>query len=92
MTKFVLGVPKWKFSTRKKHLSSGKKIRKNDFAPSKKISYYAPENQGHSFIFFFNNIQKHSHKLWGLEGMLLFSPMLLLSFFFAFKSIRKMGK
>ena len=34
--KFVLGLPKWEFSTRKK-------IRKNDFAPSEKHSSYAPD-------------------------------------------------
>ena len=34
--KFVLGLPKWKFSTRKKHITPGKKSRKNDFAPSEK--------------------------------------------------------
>ena len=33
--KFVLGLPKWKFSTGKKHFTPGKKIRKNDFAPQK---------------------------------------------------------
>ena len=36
ITKFVLGLPKWKFST-------GKKIMKNDFAPSEKFSCYAPD-------------------------------------------------
>ena len=40
--KFVLGLPKWEFSTRKKHFTPGKKIRKNDFAPSEKYSSYAP--------------------------------------------------
>ena len=40
--KFVLGLPKWKFSTVKKHFTPGKKIRKNDFAPSEKFSCYAP--------------------------------------------------
>ena len=40
--KLVLGVPKWKFSTGKKGFHGGKKIRKNDFAPSEKISCYAP--------------------------------------------------
>ena len=34
--KFVLGVPKWNFSTGKKEFTPGKKIRKNDFAPSEK--------------------------------------------------------
>ena len=34
--KFVLGLPKWKFSAGKKHFTPGKKIRKNDFAPSEK--------------------------------------------------------
>ena len=33
--KFVLDLPKWKFS-------AGKKIRKNGFAPSEKFSSYAP--------------------------------------------------
>ena len=33
--KFVLGLSKWKFST-------GKNIRKNDFAPSEKFSCYTP--------------------------------------------------
>ena len=41
--KFVLGVPKWKFSTGKKAFHAGKKIKKNDFAPSEKFSCYAPE-------------------------------------------------
>ena len=36
ITKFVLGLRKWKFST-------GKKIMKNDFAPSEKFSCYAPD-------------------------------------------------
>ena len=40
--KFVLGLPKWKFSTGKKLFTLGKKIRKNDFAPSEKISCYTP--------------------------------------------------
>ena len=40
--KFVLGLPKWKFSTGKKAFHSGEKIKKNDFAPSKKFSCYAP--------------------------------------------------
>ena len=35
--KFGLGVPKWGFSTRKKHFMPGKKIRKNDYAPLKII-------------------------------------------------------
>ena len=34
--KFVLVLPKWKFSTGKKHFTPGKKISKNDFAPSEK--------------------------------------------------------
>ena len=33
--KFVLGLPKWKFSTGKKHFTPEKKIRKNEFAPQK---------------------------------------------------------
>ena len=44
--KFVLGVhvPKWKFSTGKKHFTPGKKNQKNDFASSgKKKSCYAPD-------------------------------------------------
>ena len=35
--KFVLGLPKWNFSTGKKAFHAGKKIRKNDFAPSEKF-------------------------------------------------------
>ena len=35
--KFVLGVPKWKFSTGKKEFTPGKKIWKNDIPPSEKI-------------------------------------------------------
>ena len=34
-TKICFGLPKWKFSTGKKHFTLGKKIRKNDLAPSK---------------------------------------------------------
>ena len=34
--KFVLGLPKSEFSTGKKHFTPGKKIRKNNFAPSEK--------------------------------------------------------
>ena len=47
MTKicFVLGLPKWKFSTGKKHFKPGKKIRKNDFAPSEKFSCYTPATE-----------------------------------------------
>ena len=41
--KFFLGVPKWEFSTGKKHFMPGKKIRKkNYFVPSEKYSCYAP--------------------------------------------------
>ena len=40
--KFVLGLPKSEFSTGKKHFTSGKKIRKNYFAPSEKYACYAP--------------------------------------------------
>ena len=40
--KFVLGLPKWEFSIGKKHFTPGKKIRKNDFAPSEKYACYAP--------------------------------------------------
>ena len=40
--KFVLGLPKWEFSTGKKHFTPGKKIRKNDFAPSEKYACYDP--------------------------------------------------
>ena len=36
--RFVLGLLKWKFSTKKKHFTPGKKIRKNYFAPSQKFS------------------------------------------------------
>ena len=51
-TEIVLGVPKWEFSTgkkfgivyREKAFHVGKKIRKNDFAPSEKYACYAPEN------------------------------------------------
>ena len=40
--KFVLGLPKWKFSTGKKHFTPGKN-QENDFAPSEKFfSCYAP--------------------------------------------------
>ena len=31
--KFALGLPKWEFSTGKRHFTPEKKIRKNDFAP-----------------------------------------------------------
>ena len=41
--KFVLGLPKWKVSTGKKHFMAGKKLRKNNFAPSEQYSCYAPE-------------------------------------------------
>ena len=40
--KFVLGLPKYKFSTGKKHFTPGRKIRKTDFAPSEKSSCYTP--------------------------------------------------
>ena len=40
--KFVLGLPNWEFSTGKKAFHAGKKIRKNDFAPSEKYACYAP--------------------------------------------------
>ena len=40
--KFILGLPKWEFSTRKKHFTLEKQFWKNDFAPSKKYSSYAP--------------------------------------------------
>ena len=40
--KFVLGLPKWKFSTGKKTFHAGKKIRKNDFAPLRKIFLLHP--------------------------------------------------
>ena len=37
--KFVLGLPKWEFSTGKNYFTSGEKNRKNnDFAPSEKYS------------------------------------------------------
>ena len=38
--KLVLGVPKREFSTGKKHFTPGKKIRKNNFAPSEKYTCY----------------------------------------------------
>ena len=37
--KFVLGLPKWEFSTGKKHFTPGKKIRKNDFAHSENMPF-----------------------------------------------------
>ena len=41
---FVLGVPKWEFSTGKeKTFHAGKNIRKNGFAPLRKYACYAPE-------------------------------------------------
>ena len=40
--KFVLGLPKWEFSTGKKHFTPRKKS-ENDFAPSEKYACYAPE-------------------------------------------------
>ena len=40
--KFVLGLPKWKFSAGEKAFHARKKIRKNDFAPLEKFSCYAP--------------------------------------------------
>ena len=45
LMKFVLSLPKCEFSTGKKHSTPGKKIRKNDFAPSEKYSSYAPEDR-----------------------------------------------
>ena len=45
--KFVLGLPKWEFSTGKKAFQAGEKIRKNDFAPSENFSSYAP---GHFIV------------------------------------------
>ena len=39
---WVLGVPKWEFSTGKKEFHAGKKIWKNDFAPSEIYVCYAP--------------------------------------------------
>ena len=47
--RFVLGVPKWKFSTRKKTLHARKKIR-NDLAPSEKFSCYAPAARDRCFF------------------------------------------
>ena len=44
--KFVLGLPKQESSTGKKYLMLGKKIKKNDFAPSEKYSCYAPASEG----------------------------------------------
>ena len=40
--KFVLGLPKWEFSTGKKHFTPGKKIRKMTLPTLKKYSCYAP--------------------------------------------------
>ena len=40
--KFVLGLPKWGFSTEKIAFHARKKIRKNNFAPSEKYACYAP--------------------------------------------------
>ena len=42
LLKFVLGLPKWEFSTGKKHFRPGKNIRENAFAPSEKHFSYAP--------------------------------------------------
>ena len=39
----VWGVPKWKISSGKKHISRREKIRKSDFAPSEKYSCYATD-------------------------------------------------
>ena len=36
-----LGLPKWEFSTGKKHFTPGKESGKNDFAPSEKYTCYA---------------------------------------------------
>ena len=45
--KFVFGLPKCEFSTGKKAFHTGKKIRKNDFAPSEKYYSYASDcNEG----------------------------------------------
>ena len=41
-TEITFGSTKWKFSTRKKHFTPGKKIKKNDFVSSEKYSSYAP--------------------------------------------------
>ena len=43
--KFILGLPKWKFSTGKKHFTPGKKS--GDFAPSEKFSCYTPACDHH---------------------------------------------
>ena len=50
--KFVL--PKWKFSTGKKHFTPGK-YQENDFAPSEKFFCYAPVDMGN---------KKRPTKLW----------------------------
>ena len=39
--KFILGLPKWEFSTGKKHFKPGKN-QENDFAPSEKYFSFAP--------------------------------------------------
>ena len=49
--KFVLGLPKWKFSTGKKRFTPGKKSGKNDFAPSEKFSCYAPVPKAHIHVY-----------------------------------------
>ena len=40
----ILGLPRWEFSTGKKHFTQGKKTKKNDFAPSEKYSSDASED------------------------------------------------
>ena len=40
--KLLLGLPKWKFSTGKKHFTPGKKPRKMTLPPPEKISCYTP--------------------------------------------------
>ena len=40
--KFVLGLPNWEFSTRKKHFTSGKKSGKMTLPPLKNMYSYAP--------------------------------------------------
>ena len=48
--KFVSSLPKWKFSTGKKHLTLAKKSGKNDLAPSEKFSCYAPVHHANSAV------------------------------------------
>ena len=63
--KFVLGLPKWKFSTGKKHFTPGK-VRKNDFAPCEKFSHYAPAASKSSTILQYN-IALWFYSFWSLR-------------------------